>query len=86
MILSDRKKDIYNDNYSCPLNCTYSSYSIETGSLACNCSINNDNITLEDISNLRKIKEVLKENFVISDSRVEAIVAQKTGKNLPLRF
>ena len=52
MILSDRKKDIYNDNYSCPLNCTYSSYSIETGTLACNCSINNDNITLEDISNL----------------------------------
>jgi len=45
-----------------------------------------DELVLEDISNLRKIEQTLKKNFVISDSKVETIVAQKTGKNLPLRF
>ena len=52
MILSDRVNDIYNDNYSCPLNCSYSSFSKTKGALVCNCSIANENITLEDIGNL----------------------------------
>ena len=52
ILLSDRIEDIYNDNYSCPLNCSYSSYTPNTGFLTCNCSIVNENITLGDIGNL----------------------------------
>ena len=43
-----------------------------------------DELVLEEVSNLRKIKDVLKKNFVIVDSKVMSIVDQKTGKNLPL--
>lgn len=45
-----------------------------------------DELVLEDVSQLRKMKDILKRNFVISDSKVEAIIAQKSGKNLPLRL
>lgn len=43
-----------------------------------------DELVLEDVSALRKIRDVLKKNFVIVDSRVMSIIDQKTGKNLPL--
>ncbi len=43
-----------------------------------------DELVLEDVSVLRKIKEVLKKNFVIMDSKVISIMDQKSGKNLPL--
>ena len=50
--LSDRINDIYNKNYSCPSNCEYSSYSNSLGYLNCECSIENKNITIGEISNL----------------------------------
>ena len=43
-----------------------------------------DELVVEDIEKLRKMKEVLKKNFVIIDSRVMSIMDQKTGKNLPV--
>lgn len=43
-----------------------------------------DELVLEDVSLLRKIKDTLKKNFVILDSKVISIMDQKTGKNLPL--
>lgn len=43
-----------------------------------------DELVAEDVSVLRKIKEVLKKNFVIMDSKVVSIMDQKSGKNLPL--
>ncbi len=43
-----------------------------------------DELVVEDVSVLRKIKEVLKKNFVIMDSKVVSIMDQKSGKNLPL--
>ena len=43
-----------------------------------------DELVVEDVNNLRKIKDVLKKNFVIIDSKVISIIDQKTGKNLPL--
>ena len=52
IILSDRINDIYNKNYSCPSNCEYSSYSNSLGYLNCECSIENKNITIGEISNL----------------------------------
>lgn len=43
-----------------------------------------DELVLEDVSLLRKIKDTLKKNFVILDSKVISIMDQKMGKNLPL--
>lgn len=43
-----------------------------------------DELVLEDVSLLRKIKDTLKKNFVILDSKVISIMDQKTGKNLPV--
>ncbi len=43
-----------------------------------------DELILEDISQLRKIKEALKKNFVIIDSKVMSIIDKKNGKNLPV--
>lgn len=43
-----------------------------------------DELVVEDVSVLRKIREVLKKNFVIMDSKVMSIMDQKSGKNLPL--
>ncbi len=42
-----------------------------------------DELVFEEVSSLRKIKDILKKNFVIIDSKVMSIMAQKTGKNLP---
>lgn len=43
-----------------------------------------DELVIEDVNALRKIKDILKKNFVIIDSKVMSIVDQKSGKNLPL--
>ena len=43
-----------------------------------------DELVTEEVSRLRRIKEILKKNFMIIDSKVVSIVDQKTGKNLPL--
>ena len=43
-----------------------------------------DELVTEDVNNLRKIKDTLKQNFVIIDSKVISIIDKKTGKNLPL--
>lgn len=43
-----------------------------------------DELVLEDVSHLRKIKDILKKNFVIADSKVNRIIEQKMGKNLPV--
>ncbi len=43
-----------------------------------------DELVAEEVSNLRKIRDILKKNFVIIDSKVMSIIDQKTGKNLPL--
>ena len=42
-----------------------------------------DELVVEDVSNLRNIRDNLKKNFIIIDSRVVSIIDQKTGKNLP---
>ena len=42
-----------------------------------------DELVFDEVSSLRKIKDVLKKNFVIIDSRVMSIIDKKTGKNLP---
>lgn len=43
-----------------------------------------DELVMEEVSALRKIKEVLKKNFVIMDSKVISIMDKKSGKDLPL--
>lgn len=43
-----------------------------------------DELVAEEVSALRKMKEILKKNFVIMDSKVSSLVDQKTGKNLPV--
>ncbi len=43
-----------------------------------------DELITEDVEQLRKIKEVLKKNFVINDHKVISIIERKTGKNLPV--
>jgi len=45
----------------------------------------NDDLVVEDVSLLRRMKEILKKNFVIIDSKVVSIINQKSGKNLPLQ-
>ena len=42
-----------------------------------------DELVIEDVNNLRNIRDNLKKNFVIIDSRVVSIIDQKTGKYLP---
>ena len=42
-----------------------------------------DELVIDDVSTLRNIRDVLKKNFVIIDSKVISIIDQKTGKNLP---
>ena len=51
IILSDRINDIYDNSYSCPSNCKYSSYLNQTGYLNCECSIVGGNITMEEVGN-----------------------------------
>ena len=51
IILSDRINDIYDNSYSCPSNCKYSSYLNQTGYLNCECSIVGGNITMEKVGN-----------------------------------
>lgn len=43
-----------------------------------------DELVAEDVSNLRNIRDNLKKNFVIINSRVVSIIDQKTGKYLPV--
>lgn len=43
-----------------------------------------DELVMDEVSRLRRIKEILKKNFMIIDSKVVSIVDQKTGKNLPV--
>lgn len=43
-----------------------------------------DELVEEDVAKLKSIKEILKKNFVIIDSKVISIIDQKTGRNLPL--
>lgn len=43
-----------------------------------------DELVTDEVSRLRRIKEILKKNFMIIDSKVVSIVDQKTGKNLPV--
>lgn len=43
-----------------------------------------DELVVEDVKLLRKIKDTLKKNFVIVDSKVQSIIDRKKGKNLPV--
>lgn len=43
-----------------------------------------DDLVCEEVCALTKIRDILKKNFVIIDSKVISIIDQKTGKNLPL--
>ena len=52
VLLTDRMNDIYDNSYSCPSNCKYSSHSNITDYLTCECAIENKNISVKDISNL----------------------------------
>ena len=42
-----------------------------------------DELVIEDVNVLKNIRDNLKKNFIIIDSRVVSIIDQKTGKNLP---
>lgn len=43
-----------------------------------------DTLVEDDILDLEELEKELKNNFVILDSRVESIIAEREGKNLPL--
>lgn len=43
-----------------------------------------DDLVAEDVSTLKSMRDNLKKNFVIIDSRVVSIIDQKTGKYLPV--
>ena len=48
VLLSDRKKDFYNNETLCQANCQYSDYSLETQYLKCECNIVPENIDIEE--------------------------------------
>ena len=48
VLLSDRKKDFYNNETLCQANCQYSDYSLETEYLKCECSVVPENIDIEE--------------------------------------
>ena len=49
VLLSDRKKDFYNNNdTTCQANCEYSSYILETSYLKCECKVINEDIDMEN--------------------------------------
>ncbi len=43
-----------------------------------------DNLILDDVSDLEALDRELRNNFVILDSKIESIIAEKEGRNLPL--
>lgn len=43
-----------------------------------------DELVIEDVSDLEALEDELKRNFIISDSKVNQIVIQKEGRNLPI--
>ena len=43
-----------------------------------------DDLVIEDVANLREFERELSKNFVIIDSKVEDIIAEKESKNLPV--
>lgn len=43
-----------------------------------------DNLILDDVSDLEQLDRELRSNFVILDTKIESIITEKEGKNLPL--
>ena len=61
VLLSDRKNDYYNNNYTtCQSNCEYSSFNSEYKFLKCECKVIVDDI---DINNFDKFSKVIYKNF-----------------------
>ena len=57
VLLSDRKNDYYNNNdTTCQSNCQYSSYSIETKYLKCECNVISEDINTEHIDKFNSKK------------------------------
>ena len=63
VLLSDRKNDYYNNNYTtCQTNCEYSSFNSEYKFLKCECKVIVDDI---DVNNLNKLKKKVIKNFYV---------------------
>ena len=61
VLLSDRKNDFYNNNYTtCQANCQYSSFDSKYKFLKCECSVIVDDI---DINNFDKFSKTIYKNF-----------------------
>lgn len=43
-----------------------------------------DNLILDDVSDLEQLDRELRSNFVILDTKIESIITEKEGRNLPL--
>ena len=55
ILLSDRKNDYFNNNYStCQFNCQYSSYDIKYELIKCECAVIIDDINIKDINKFSK--------------------------------
>ena len=61
VLLSDRKNDYYNNNYTtCQSNCQYSSFNSEYKFLKCECKVVVDDI---DVKNINKLSKKIYKNF-----------------------
>ena len=61
VLLNDRKKDFYNNNYTtCQSNCQYSSYNPKNKFLKCECKVIKDDI---DVNNFHKFSKEIYKNF-----------------------
>ncbi len=89
VLLSDRKKDYYNNNdTTCQANCEYSSYSLESSYLKCECSVVNEEIDTEDMDKFNG--EIILTSFydVLKNSNINVLKCYqlvfdftKLGKN-----
>ena len=82
VLLSDRKKDYYNDTFtSCQSNCEYSSFNSKYQFLKCECKIIIDDI---DINNFNELSEKIYENFydILKNSNYKAMKCYKLVFNI----
>ena len=82
VLLSDRKNDIYNNNYTtCQANCQYSSFNPEYKFLKCECKVIMDDI---DVKNTKKLNKKIIKNFydVLKNSNYKVMKCYKLVFNL----